>query len=107
MFIRPTNDTTYLTGNEGQEFVWFSSVAELERFQYTKAIASRPFYSAENAHVYYIWVFADAQKRNFKSTFANRNRKAQMSTYTDTYMHNAAHYRDWRLWMCLDDKQYG
>ena len=57
MFIRPTNDTTYLTGNDGQKIVGFSlkiSVAELERFQYSMAIASRPFYSGENAHAYFI-----------------------------------------------------
>ena len=105
MFIRPTNDTTYLTGNEGQEFVWFSSVAELERFQYTTAIASRPFYSAENAHAYYICirVIANALKRDFKSTFAKvhsiqteteKHRCQHTLTHT---MHNAAHYRDWRL----------
>ena len=54
MFIRPTNDMTYLRAMMARKFVWFKySVAELERFQYSTAVASRPFYSAENAHAYY------------------------------------------------------
>ena len=57
IFIRPTNDMIYLTGNDGQKICGvFSETAplQLERFRYSTAIASRPFYSVENAHAYYI-----------------------------------------------------
>ena len=41
MFIRPTNDMTYLTGDEGQKFCGVFSEngpLQLERFQYSTAI---------------------------------------------------------------------
>ena len=44
MFVRLTNDTTYLTGNEGQKFraVLSENAPKLERFQLMR---SRPFLS--------------------------------------------------------------
>ena len=55
MFVRLTNDTTYLTGNEGQKFRAVFSVAKLERFHRCTANASsRHFITAENAHARYI-----------------------------------------------------
>ena len=59
MFVRLTNDTNYLMGNEGQKFqTVFSekcSVAKLERFHHcTTNASSRHFIAAENAHAHYI-----------------------------------------------------
>ena len=40
MFVRLTNNMTYLTGNEGQKFLTVFSVARLERFHHCTAHAS-------------------------------------------------------------------
>ena len=56
MFVRLTNDTTYLTGNKGRTvFSEKCSVAKLERFHRCTANASsRHFITVENAHARYM-----------------------------------------------------
>ena len=55
MFVRLTNGTAYLTGNEVRNFEVFCSVAKLERFHYFTANASsHHFIVTENAHAHFI-----------------------------------------------------
>ena len=83
MSVRLINDTTYVTGNEGQKYrAVFSENGLLQSKSvstlYT-ANASRPFYLAENAHAHYIR--PRGGKRPFCFSFSEKTASSCVSCY--------------------------